>query len=74
MAFDPAVLEVARGDTVIWINHDIVPHATAATGSPGWDTGTLTRGQEGRYVPRRGGKVPYICTLHPTMRGILIIR
>ena len=30
MAFHPEALEVRRGDTVVWINRDMVPH-TATT-------------------------------------------
>ncbi len=73
MAFYPAVLTVARGDTVVWINQDIVPH-TATARRPRWDTGPLTRGQDGRYVARHPGAVPYLCTLHPTMQGKVIIQ
>lgn len=74
MAFHPAVLTVSRGDTVVWINRDIVPHTATAAGRPTWDTGQLQRGQDGRYVPDRGGEVLYVCTLHPTMQGKLIIQ
>ncbi|MEP7327109.1 MAG: cupredoxin family copper-binding protein [Gemmatimonadota bacterium] len=74
MAFDPAALEVERGDTVVWINRDIVPHTATDTLPNGWDTGTLTQGQTGRFVPRRRGEVKYFCRFHPTMQGKLIIR
>jgi len=74
MAFHPEALEVRRGDTVVWINRDIVPHAATATRKSGWNTGSLLQGESGRYVPRRKGEEPYFCTLHPTMLGKLIIR
>jgi plastocyanin len=78
MTFHPAVLTIAPGDTVVWINRDIVPHtATAAVGGgaePKWDTGQLRQGQDGRYVAHRRGEAPYVCTLHPTMQGKLIIQ
>ena len=83
MAFHPAVLTVTRGDTVVWINRDIVPHTATAIGErggrggrPTWDTGQLLQGQDSRYVPPPGrtGEAPYVCTLHPTMQGKLIIQ
>ncbi len=74
MAFHPAVLEVRRGDTIVWINRDIVPHTATATHRFGWTTGRLLQGASGRYVPRRKGEDPYLCELHPTMLGKLIIR
>lgn len=72
MAFVPAVLQVARGDTVIWVNRDIVPHT--ATAGKAWDTGTLAREERGVIVSRRPGRLEYGCTLHPTMRATLITR
>lgn len=74
MAFHPAVLEVAPGDTVVWVNRDIVPHTATAAARPGWTTGNLTQGQSGRHIARRTGEAPYICELHPTMQGKLVIR
>src|SRR5919204_3619576 len=67
LQFHPAVLTVARGDTVVWINRDIVPH-TATRSSKGpirWDTGSLSSGASGRYIPERAGVARYTCTFHP---------
>ena len=74
MAFHPEVLKVRRGDTVVWINRDIVPHTATATRKPGWDTGTLLQGKSGQYVASHGGEDPYFCKLHPVMLGKLIVR
>ncbi len=74
MAFHPETVVVARGDTVVWINRDIVPHTATAVADPRWNTGQLARDAEGRYVPRRAGVLDYICTLHPTMRATLIVK
>jgi plastocyanin len=74
MAFHPAVLEVRRGDTVVWINRDIVPHTATATRKPGWNTGPLPQGKSGRYVANRRGEDSYVCELHPTMLGKLVVR
>jgi plastocyanin len=74
MAFHPAVLEVRRGDTVVWINRDIVPHTATATRKPGWNTGPLLQGKSGEYVANRLGDDAYACELHPTMLGQLVVR
>jgi plastocyanin len=73
MAFHPEVLEVRRGDTVIWINRDIVPHTATASLEYGWNTGPLSQGDSGQYVARHAGEKSYLCTLHPTMLGKLIV-
>jgi plastocyanin len=74
MAFHPEVLEVRRGDTVVWINRDIVPHTATATRKPGWNTGPLLQGKSGQYVANQRGEDSYACELHPTMLGKLIVR
>jgi plastocyanin len=74
MEFHPAALTVAVGDTVVWINRDIVPHTATATGrAKAWDTGQLLQGQVGRYVAVRTGSLRYSCTYHPTMHGTITI-
>jgi plastocyanin len=73
MEFHPAVLTVAVGDTIVWINRDIVPHTATASGRRDWDTGQLLQGQTGRYIARARGIARYVCTLHPTMHGKLVI-
>ncbi len=74
MAFHPAVLEVRRGDTVVWINRDIVPHTATRAGTPAWNTGPILQGTGGEYVPHHPGEDPYFCQLHSIMRGRLIVR
>ena len=74
MAFHPEVLVARRGDTVVWIDRDMVPHTATSTRKAGWNTGPLLQGKSGRYVPRHEGEEPYFCQLHPVMRGKLIVR
>jgi plastocyanin len=72
-AFSPATDTVQVGDTVMWSNQDVVPH-TATSRVGGFDSGTLDAGRAWRYVARAPGRFAYECTLHPTMRGTLIVR
>ena len=73
MAFHPAVLEVRRGDTIVWINRDIVPHTATASGGSRWNTGNLLQGESGRHFVSGKREQPYSCVLHPVMRGELIV-
>jgi plastocyanin len=67
-AYDPATLEMAAGDTVVWINRDAVPHtATSADGE--WDTGSIAPGASWIGVLPEGVQGGYTCTFHPTMKG-----
>ena len=72
--FAPDTLAVSPGDTVVWTNHDVVPH-TATSAGGGWDTGEIAGGASGRIVvPERRGTHPYVCAFHPTMKGVLVVR
>ncbi len=74
MAFHPDSMVVAPGDTIVWINRDLVPHTATAERFPGWDTGILLQERSGSVVAERPGEMRYLCVLHPGMRGTLIIR
>jgi putative membrane protein len=70
MEFTPATLDVVRGDTVVWINKDIVPHtATAASGK--FDSGKIEAQNSWRYLVRSSGRFSYACSYHPTMTGLV---
>jgi len=72
-AFDPAVLTVGHGDTVVWSNTDFVPHSSTARNSA-WDSKEIAANATWRYVPRMVGRYEYYCALHPTMKGAIIVR
>lgn len=70
MRYRPVRLDVAPGDTVIWVNQDIVRHTvTAENGS--WDSGSMAQGERWRLVVGPEGSVDYACDFHPTMEGRL---
>ena len=61
---------VTANSKVTWNNKDIAPHtATATDGS--FDTGIMKVGSSGSAIVRAQGGVPYHCTIHPWMNGML---
>jgi len=70
--FVPASLTVRQGDTVEWINRDIVPH-TATEKGKAWNTGKLKKAQSAGIVFTALGTASYICVYHPKMRGEIIV-
>lgn len=63
---DPVTIE--EGGKVIWINKDSAPHtATADDGS--FDTGTLEEDKLKSETFKQPGSYPYICSIHPEMKG-----
>jgi plastocyanin len=73
MKFVPETLTVRPGDTVIWINRDFFPH-TATAQDRSFDSGDIATNQSWKYVATKKGTAAYVCTLHPTMKGTLIIK
>jgi plastocyanin len=67
-AYDPDPVTIEEGGKVIWQNEDSEPHtATAEDGS--FDTGTLEEGKLKSESFKEPGTYPYICSIHPEMRG-----
>lgn len=71
-AFGPVRLEIRTGDTVEWVNEDLVPHTATAAGG-GWDTGGLRTGDAGSVSFRVPGTHAYRCAYHPQMRGEIVV-
>ena len=72
MAFDPAVLTIAPGDTVVFTNEDGAPHtATSTTGA--FDTGRLNRGEQAALSFSDAGTYEYFCEVHPRMTGQIVV-
>lgn len=67
MQFEPAEMTVASGDTVVWINEDIVAHDVSSAPERTWFSDTLNRGDSFEKVI--GDTLSYFCSIHPTMRG-----
>ena len=71
LQFYPATIEVKKGDVVEWKNDDLVPH-TATSAS--FNSSTIVSGQSWRHTFMDAGSFPYICTFHPQMKGIVIVK
>ena len=73
MRFQPEILTVARGDTIVWINKDLVPHTTTSE-TGGFDSQVVQTEKSWRFTARKKGQFPYICTFHPTMTAMLRVK
>jgi plastocyanin len=70
MRFQPEVLSVASGDTIVWVNKDLVPHtATSVAGS--FDSKDIQADKSWSYTSRTKGDFAYTCTFHPAMKATL---
>ena len=71
--FTPGVLTVRAGDTIVWVNKDIIPH-TATSKAGGFDSLVIATGKSWTHKTADKGEYPYLCTFHPTMKGTLRVR
>lgn len=72
MKFSPEVLILKKGESIQWVNKDIVPHTvTADDGS--FDSKNIEPGKSWIYQPKAAKKSTYKCNYHPTMKASLSI-
>jgi len=77
--FDPLILNVPVGATVTWKNLDSTLHTvtsgSAESGKPGtiFDSSYLTGGKTFQHTFSSAGTFDYFCTLHPYMKGQVIV-
>ncbi|MFW5443353.1 MAG: plastocyanin/azurin family copper-binding protein [Methylococcaceae bacterium] len=71
-AFFPKQLELEAGDTIKWINKDIVPHNIVENINQKVISPQLTTGESYTFIVKK--PMVYHCGLHPSMKGQLQIR
>jgi plastocyanin len=73
MQFNPATLDIRPGDSVTWVNKDIVEHTatTFASAKQPFDSGLIEVGKTWTRTFKQVGTHDYLCTYHPTMKGVL---
>lgn len=72
MKFQTEQLGVKIGDTVTWINKDIVPH-TATAKDKSWDSGSLKKGESFTLTITGKTSPDYFCSYHRQMKAKLVI-
>ncbi len=72
MKFTPAEIAVNEGDTVIWINRDIVDHNVTEEKNKEWSSSTLAPGKSWNMIVMKDAD--YLCTIHPVMKGKLTVK
>lgn len=67
MKFQPEKIEISKGDTVIWVNQDLVAHNVAEQDGTIILSDTIAPNASWKMVPTKSFN--YICSIHPTMKG-----
>lgn len=71
--FIPGELRVKAGSTVTFYNSDLVEHTITDQTAGGGDTGPLKAGRSVAIQFSEKGEFNFRCTIHPTMRGKIVV-
>ena len=70
LVFAPGELKAKVGDTITWINKDIVAHTATVRG--GFDV-MIEANKSASLVLTKAGIVEYYCRFHPNMKGRITV-
>ena len=72
MKFQPALLTVEPGDSITWINKDLVTHNIVALPDSEWRSNVLVSGASWTLVPKKSSD--YYCSVHVVMKGKIEVK
>ncbi|HZL39388.1 MAG TPA: cupredoxin family copper-binding protein [Pseudolabrys sp.] len=67
LVFAPTEITAKVGDTIEWVNKDILAHTATATNKD-WDV-MIGPKQTAKLVLKKTGPVDFFCKFHPNMKG-----
>ena len=72
LAFLPTEVTARVGDTIQWVNNDIVDHTATATKGGDWDV-MIVAGKQAEQQLTRAGEIDYFCRFHPFMKAKITV-
>lgn len=72
-AFSPGEITINVGDSITWTNKDSAPHTATSTNNE-FNSDNLGRGDTFVFTFNKPGTYAYHCSIHPSMKGIVIVR
>lgn len=70
LVYTPAEVQAKVGDTITWVNKDIVAHTATVKGD--WDV-VIPAKKSASFVVKKTGSVDYYCRFHPNMKARIIV-
>jgi plastocyanin len=71
MQFQPAELTVHAGDTVVFVNQDMVAHDVTEETRKAWASGPMPTGASWKMVAT--DDADYYCSIHAVMKGKILL-
>ena len=72
-AFNPSTLTVAKGASVVWINGESAKHTVVSDTGNEINSDALSKGQAYSHTFNTAGTYNYHCSIHPSMKGKVIV-
>jgi plastocyanin len=76
MMFTPSQITVAKGGSVTWTNNDSTTHTVvddlSNVGGPA--SGNIAPGSTYSFTFTKTGSFQYHCSIHPSMRGTIVVK
>ena len=72
--FSPAVVTVAPGTAVTWVNEDDIPHTVVADDKKMFRSKVLDTGDKFTFTFATAGTFGYFCSIHPHMTGKVVVK
>lgn len=69
-SFTPETLTVKEGTKVIWVNQDTAPHIIT---SETFSSSTINQGNTFEFTFATKGTFEYSCSIHPSMKGKIVV-
>jgi plastocyanin len=73
MKFEPHVLAVQKGQTVLFLNHDNVRHNIFTPDGDKYNLGTWGQGESKPHTFNAAGVFRQLCNVHPEMGGVIVV-
>ena len=76
MIFTPSQITIAKGGTVTWTNNDTTTHTVVddLSNAGGPNSGNIPPGGTYSFTFNKTGSFQYHCTIHPSMRGTIVVK
>lgn len=72
MKFTPAEISVKKGDTIVFVNLDMVAHDVTEQATKAWTSSPLAPNESWTLVVTKSAD--YYCSLHEVMKGKIIMQ
>jgi plastocyanin len=72
MKFQPAVLTVPAGGTIVFINKDMVTHDITEEATRAWSSNLLPPGKSWTMIADKSAN--YFCSIHAVMKGKIVVK